>query len=434
MEGDQVDLFKTEQYDPKYLKLNPKGVVPTLVHDGTPIIESTLICEYLDETFPDPPLMPKEPGRARADAAVEQVRRRGPVRRRHRVELLRHVPRAHAAAMTPELREKRFANVGDPRRRDRFKSTYEHGVQSPFVLHAIAAYERAFKLMEQTLAERGPWILGAKPDARRHQPDAVCRAARPISGCSKPGPPAGPHVDDWWARVQRMAELPARPARPHQRGRVRRNAHPRPENPRPTSRRMLAGAAARQRSADLTNCQCPLLPIGAAPDCRSGAIIPAMPPGRTGHHEIQGETPMDDITKRDPVKITRRGHQPALQLGPPSAGARHHGRRFRGARRLPPPAPLPARPRASRRWRSPTSARCCCSTTTTSATSPRPRSANGRATSSRAGRCCRAAATRSCGTSARPPCTTSSIRPGSSRRTARPAWSACAAPSIRRSA
>ena len=57
----RVDLFKSEQYDPKYLKLNAKGVVPTLVHDGTPVIESTLICEYLDDTFPDPPLVPKEP-------------------------------------------------------------------------------------------------------------------------------------------------------------------------------------------------------------------------------------------------------------------------------------------------------------------------------------------------------------------------------------
>ena len=51
-EARRVDLFKTEQYDPEYLKLNPKGVVPTLVHDGTPVIESTLICEYIDETFP----------------------------------------------------------------------------------------------------------------------------------------------------------------------------------------------------------------------------------------------------------------------------------------------------------------------------------------------------------------------------------------------
>ena len=60
-EARRVDLFKTEQYDPDYLKLNPKGVVPTLVHDGTPVIESTLICEYIDETFPEPPLMPKDP-------------------------------------------------------------------------------------------------------------------------------------------------------------------------------------------------------------------------------------------------------------------------------------------------------------------------------------------------------------------------------------
>src|SRR5262245_15953815 len=57
----KVDLFRSEQYDPKYLKLNPKGVVPTLVHDGKPVIESTLICEYLDETFPQPPLVPSDP-------------------------------------------------------------------------------------------------------------------------------------------------------------------------------------------------------------------------------------------------------------------------------------------------------------------------------------------------------------------------------------
>jgi glutathione S-transferase len=54
-------------------------------------------------------------------------------------------------------------NVGDPRRRDRFMSTYELGVGSPYVKHGIAAYERAFKMLEDTLAETGPWILGANP-------------------------------------------------------------------------------------------------------------------------------------------------------------------------------------------------------------------------------------------------------------------------------
>ncbi len=77
---------------------------------------------------------------------------------------------------------------------------------------------------------------------------------------------------------------------------------------------------------------------------------------------------------------------------------------------------------SSRRWRNPSSARCWSSTSTTSATSPRPRSANGSATSSAAGRCSPAPVPiRSCGISARPPCTTSSTRRGSSRRTARPA-------------
>jgi glutathione S-transferase len=49
-ESVNVDLFKAEQYDPRYLKLNPRGIVPTLVHHAKPIIESTLICEYLDQT------------------------------------------------------------------------------------------------------------------------------------------------------------------------------------------------------------------------------------------------------------------------------------------------------------------------------------------------------------------------------------------------
>jgi ganglioside-induced differentiation-associated protein 1 len=54
----RVDLFRNEQYDPEYLKYNPKGVVPTLVHNNKAIVESTLICEYLDETFPTPSLVP----------------------------------------------------------------------------------------------------------------------------------------------------------------------------------------------------------------------------------------------------------------------------------------------------------------------------------------------------------------------------------------
>lgn len=56
-----LDLGKFEQHDPAYLKLNPAGVVPTLVHDGAPVVESSIILEYLDDTFATPPLRPASP-------------------------------------------------------------------------------------------------------------------------------------------------------------------------------------------------------------------------------------------------------------------------------------------------------------------------------------------------------------------------------------
>jgi len=104
-------------------------------------------------------------------------------------------------SMPPELREKRFRNVGDPRRTDRFKSTYEHGVHSPFVLHAIAAYERAFKLMETTLAERGPWLLGQRPTlADINMMPFVGRLA--YLGLLEAWTAGRPHINAWWAQVQ----------------------------------------------------------------------------------------------------------------------------------------------------------------------------------------------------------------------------------------
>jgi glutathione S-transferase len=57
-----LDLQKFEQHKPEYLALNPNGVVPTLVHNDRPIIESTIINEYIDDAFPDPPLKPHDPG------------------------------------------------------------------------------------------------------------------------------------------------------------------------------------------------------------------------------------------------------------------------------------------------------------------------------------------------------------------------------------
>ena len=56
-----LDLRAGESHTPQYLKLNPKGVVPTLIDSGEPIIESTVICEYLDDVQPEPALRPADP-------------------------------------------------------------------------------------------------------------------------------------------------------------------------------------------------------------------------------------------------------------------------------------------------------------------------------------------------------------------------------------
>jgi glutathione S-transferase len=55
-----LNLGLMDQKQPSYLKLNPMGLVPTLVHDGKVLYESNVINEYLDAVFPNPPLVPKD--------------------------------------------------------------------------------------------------------------------------------------------------------------------------------------------------------------------------------------------------------------------------------------------------------------------------------------------------------------------------------------
>ena len=61
-----VDLIKGKQREDAFRKVNPQMVLPALVDgDGPVLFQSLAILEYLDETHPQPPLLPKDP-RARA--------------------------------------------------------------------------------------------------------------------------------------------------------------------------------------------------------------------------------------------------------------------------------------------------------------------------------------------------------------------------------
>lgn len=77
-DGVKVSLAKREQKTPEHLKLNPYGKIPVIDDGGEILFESCIINEYLDEKYPDPPLMPKDPfargrGRILVDYALNYL-------------------------------------------------------------------------------------------------------------------------------------------------------------------------------------------------------------------------------------------------------------------------------------------------------------------------------------------------------------------------
>ena len=56
-----LDLLNFDQHSPEYLKINPLGTIPAMVHDGRTFYESTAIMEYVDEVFEGPSLSPADP-------------------------------------------------------------------------------------------------------------------------------------------------------------------------------------------------------------------------------------------------------------------------------------------------------------------------------------------------------------------------------------
>jgi glutathione S-transferase len=161
-----VDIFAGEQHRPDYLKLNPRGVVPTLVHDGRAIRESTVISEYLEEAFPQHPLRPAEPyARAQMrlwtklpDESIHAACAAVTFSTYFRYAVIKRTP-SEAAAMTPaafrQLAEERF----DPAMLRRRHDWIIDGLRAPDVTGLLRSYDKMLADMDLALA-RGPWLLG----------------------------------------------------------------------------------------------------------------------------------------------------------------------------------------------------------------------------------------------------------------------------------
>jgi glutathione S-transferase len=150
--------LRGDQFDEKYMKLNPNAVVPTLVHDGRPVIESSVILYYLDEAFPAPSLMPKD---LHLRARVRQLNKLIDEYVHNSCTILTFATafRPWFAGLSGEEIEQRLAKSPSRQRTEYKRDVALHGLDSKYVREALGHHEKLLKTMAASLAE-GPWLAG----------------------------------------------------------------------------------------------------------------------------------------------------------------------------------------------------------------------------------------------------------------------------------
>ncbi len=158
----KLDLLAGDQLKPDYLALNPNGVVPTLVHDGTVVIDSSVIIEYLDEVFPEwESFTPKEPAKRAAMRALMRFIDEMPAAAvRVPTFNLAFLPRF--AAMS----EEEFVAFAEskPLRKEFMLTMGRKGFSEKEMNSALDRLERTLVRMESAIGSSGgPWLQGTRP-------------------------------------------------------------------------------------------------------------------------------------------------------------------------------------------------------------------------------------------------------------------------------
>ena len=159
-ESHHLDLRTGDQQKPEYLKLNPRGVVPTLVDRGRAVRESNVIMEYLDDEYPEIQLRPADSyGKAqmrlwtkRLDEGHHDIATATlsmGIAFRH--QYLERGDEACAALID---------KIPDPLRRERRRDVIYNGVQAKEFRTAVIMWARLLDDMEHALSA-SPWLAGA---------------------------------------------------------------------------------------------------------------------------------------------------------------------------------------------------------------------------------------------------------------------------------
>jgi glutathione S-transferase len=158
-EEKKLDLLAGDQLKPDYLALNPNGVVPTLDHDGTIVVDSSVIIEYLDEVAPKP----------------QSFTPTNPAKRAHMRALMRFIDEMPAAAVRvptfnlaflprfAAMSEEEFQAFAEskPLRKEFMLTMGRKGFPEKDMEAARQRLRRTYERMDTELAKSGgPWLLG----------------------------------------------------------------------------------------------------------------------------------------------------------------------------------------------------------------------------------------------------------------------------------
>jgi glutathione S-transferase len=153
-----VELLRFEHLRPGYLEMNPAGVVPTLVHDQKVVTESSVICQYLDDAFPEAPLMPASPhcrALARAWLKFFDDEVHGAVR----VASFQLLYRPLLAALPERELETRLSRHPDPQRARAFREAARGELDAAAVARALERFSYFIQRIEDAAA-RDTWLAG----------------------------------------------------------------------------------------------------------------------------------------------------------------------------------------------------------------------------------------------------------------------------------
>ena len=202
-EGHVIDLAKMEHHSPEYLKINPNGVIPALIHDGRPLYESGTICEYIDEVFPEPPLRP--------DNAYDRAMMRNWIRhvdeRIHNLIIFnwRHDLQKVAEKWTDAELEAHLKKIPSKERQEAWRRVARRPYTDEERAGARAKLVELLDRMESTLGQTA-WLAGERYTIADIAVVPFVKRIKEEIAPDQMTSTTHPRVAQWWAAIQ------ARPA------------------------------------------------------------------------------------------------------------------------------------------------------------------------------------------------------------------------------